>query len=102
MLMPPPLTEPLADEVTCSAYVGAVLNAAETLAATAPMVNVQGLAVPEQLPDQANIVLGLVGLAVKLTAVPLARFAEHVPVPLPQLMLPVPLTVPPEEVTVSG
>jgi len=46
------------------------------------------------------------GVAVRLTAAPLTRpLAEHVPVPLLQLMLvepAVPLTVPPEEVTVSA
>ena len=98
LLMPPPLTEPLADAVTCSAYVGAVLYPAETLAGAAGMLNAQGLVEPEQLPDQVSIVAVPVGVAVKLTAVPAARFTEHVPGQL----IPLPLTVPPEEVTLSA
>ncbi len=56
------------------------------------MLNEQGLALPEQLPDQANMVLVPVGVAVKLTCVPLVRFTEHVPgqlIPLPAMVPPV-------------
>ena len=83
---------------------GVAAKVAVTLALELPILNEQP-PFPEQLPDHPLKTLPDAGMAVKLTAAPLARpIAEHTPAPLVQLMLvdpAVPLTVPPDEVTVS-